>query len=250
MFHFKKKFFYGRLLISNNISYEKRGKGYMVIELDSQYENRKEVIEGIVKKIIEEHHIEISEVSFDNLIIHLSLCLSREINGTYIPTSESQINHLKNHEYYQVSKQIVNELDQQFHVEIDENQVQYVTMYLANINLLDIDFNCEFDLCDDETENIINETINRIQNDLQLDLRKNKEFYTGMTLHFYPALDRLQNNRQLTDNPLKDKIQAQFQLEYKCAEIFNDIVEQHYHKRFNEHELAYIALHFGTALKK
>ena len=45
MFHFKKKFFYGRLLISNNISYEKRGKGYMVIELDSQYENRKEVIE-------------------------------------------------------------------------------------------------------------------------------------------------------------------------------------------------------------
>lgn len=172
MFHFKKKFFYGRLLISNNISYEKRGKGYMVIELDSQYENRKEVIEGIVKKIIEEHHIEISEVSFDNLIIHLSLCLSREINGTYIPTSESQINHLKNHEYYQVSKQIVNELDQQFHVEIDGNQVQYVTMYLANINLLDIDFNCEFDLCDDETEDIINETINRIQNDLQLDLRK------------------------------------------------------------------------------
>ena len=71
-----------------------------------------------------------------------------------------------------------------------------------------------------------------------------------MTLHFYPALDRLQNNRQQTDNPLKDKIQAQFQLEYKCAEIFNDIVEQHYHKRFNEHELAYIALHFGTALKK
>ena len=30
-------------------------------------------------------------------------------------------------------------------------------MYLANINLLDIDFNCEFDLCDDETEDIINE---------------------------------------------------------------------------------------------
>ena len=200
---------------------------YMVIELDSQYEKRKQEIEKIVKNVIEKHNIEISQTAFDNLIIHLSLCISRELNGTYIPTSESQINHLKNHEYYQVSKQIVNELDQQFHVEIDENQVQYVTMYLANINLLDIDFNCEFDLCDDETEDIINETINRIQNDLQLDLRKNKEFYTGMTLHFYPALDRLQNNRQLTDNPLKDKIQAQFQLEYKCAEIFNDIVEQH-----------------------
>lgn len=250
MFHFKKKFFYGRLLNSNNISYEKRGTGIMVIELDSQFENRKEIIENIVRKVIQDYNIEISDVSFDNLIIHLSLCISREINGTYIPTSESQINHLKSHEYYGVSKQIIDQLDQQFHVEIDENQIQYVTMYLANINLLDIDFNCEFDLCDDETEDIINETINRIEANLQLDLRKNKEFYTGMTLHFYPALDRLQNNHQLTNNPLKDKIQAQFQLEYKCAEIFNDIVNEHYHKRFNEHELAYIALHFGTALKK
>ena len=43
MFHFKKKFFYGRLLNSNNISYEKRGTGIMVIELDSQFENRKEI---------------------------------------------------------------------------------------------------------------------------------------------------------------------------------------------------------------
>lgn len=221
----------------------------MVIELDSQYENRKQMIENIVKKIIEDNHIQITEVNFDNLIIHLSLCLSREINGTYIPTSESQINQLKEHEYYPISKEIIQKLEEQFHVEIDENQVHYVTMYLANINLLDIDFHYEFDLCDDETEDIINETIERIHTELNLDLRKNKEFYTGMTLHFYPALDRLQNNQQLTDNPLKDKIQAQFQLEYQCAEIFNDIVNEHYHKTFNEHELAYIALHFGTALK-
>ena len=50
----------------------------MVIELDSQYENRKEMIESIVKKIIEEHHIEISEVSFDNLIssLHCFIMLS------------------------------------------------------------------------------------------------------------------------------------------------------------------------------
>ena len=35
MFHFKKKFFYGRLLNLNNISYEKRGTGIMVIEIDA-----------------------------------------------------------------------------------------------------------------------------------------------------------------------------------------------------------------------
>ena len=69
-------------------------------ELDSQYEKRKQEIEKIVKNVIEKHNIEISQTAFDNLIIHLSLCISRELNGTYIPTSESQINHLKEHEYY------------------------------------------------------------------------------------------------------------------------------------------------------
>ncbi|MEG0367514.1 MAG: PRD domain-containing protein, partial [Coprobacillus sp.] len=104
--------------------------------------------------------------------------------------------------------------------------------------------------CDEDMENIINETIVSIKDKLDLDLRKNKEFYTGMTLHFYPALDRLQNDQQLVDNPLKDQIQSQHETEFECAKIFNEVVEKYYHKTFNEHELAYIALHFGTAIRQ
>ena len=221
----------------------------MVIELDSQFDLRKNDIEKLVKGIIDKNNISISQNTFDNLIIHLSLCISRELNGSYIPTSESQIHQLKKHEYYPVAKQIIEVLEQRYNVSIDKNQVNYTTMYLANMNLLDIDFNCEFDLLDDDMEEIINETIQSIRDQLHLDLRKNKEFYTGMTLHFYPALDRLKNDKQLTDNPLKDQIQTQHATEFKCARIFNKIVEKHYNKSFNEHELAYIALHFGTAVK-
>lgn len=221
----------------------------MVIELDSQFDLRKNDIEKLVKGIIDKNNISISQNTFDNLIIHLSLCISRELNGSYIPTSESQIHQLKKHEYYPVAKQIIEVLAQRYNVSIDKNQVNYTTMYLANMNLLDIDFNCEFDLLDDDMEEIINETIQSIRDQLHLDLRKNKEFYTGMTLHFYPALDRLQNDKQLTDNPLKDQIQTQHATEFECARIFNKIVEKHYNKSFNEHELAYIALHFGTAVK-
>lgn len=222
----------------------------MVIELDSQFDMRKTEIEKAVRHIIEKNNISISQNSFDNLIIHLSLCVSRELNGSYIPTSESQMNHLKEHEYFAVAKEIIELLEKQYDISIDKNQVNYTTMYLANINLLDMDFNCEFDLFDDEIEDIINDTITAIHNQLHLDLRKNTEFYTGMTLHFYPALDRLQNDKQLTDNPLKDQIQSQHATEFECAKIFNDIVNKHYHKSFNEHELAYIALHFGTAIRK
>lgn len=222
----------------------------MVIELDIQYEKRKQTIEKIVKNVVEKDQIQISKTSLENLIIHLSLCISRELNGSYIPTSVSQIHHLINHSYYSTAEKIIDLLQKEFDIEIDENQKSYTTMYLANINLLDIDFNCGFDLFDNEMETIIDETISVIKNELNLDLRNNKEFYTGITLHFFPALDRLQTNQQLTNNPLKDQIQSQHESEFKCAKIFNSVVQQHYGKSFNEHELAYIALHFGTAIRK
>ena len=220
----------------------------MVIELDSLYDKRKSQIENIVKRVINEHHIELSQTIIDNVVIHLSLCLSREINGTYIPTSESQINHLKEHEYYGVSKEILYELEKEFDVSINKSQINYITMYLANMDLLDIDFNFEFDLDDDILENIISESTKLIKERLNIDLRNNTEFYTGITLHFYPALERLKSDNQLNDNPLKDYIQAQYETEFECALIFNEVVEKYYEKAFNEHELAYIALHFGTAI--
>ena len=220
----------------------------MVIELDSQYKNRKKEIEAIINEVLERHNIELSETIIENLIIHLSLCISREMNGNYIPTSESQIKNLKEHEYYPVAKDIIRSLQEFYNIVIDKNQMSYTTMYLANMNLLDIDFNFEFDLDEDIMEEIISETIINIHNELSLDLRQNKEFYTGMTLHFFPALERLKNDDQLTDNPLVDYIQAQHQQEFKCATIFNRVVEKYYDKTFNDHELAYISLHFGTAM--
>lgn len=222
----------------------------MTIELTNQFDEQKKCIQKIIENVANKHHLNLSTTTLDNLVIHLSLCLSRELNGSYIPTSESQIYNLKNHEYYDYAKEIIQLLENQYDIQIDENQIYYTTMYLANLNLLDIDFNCEFDLCDHELEDIMDETITSIESQLEIDLKSNADFYNRIALHFYPALDRLENNKQLTSNPLKDNIQSQYKTEYQCAQIFNDIVEKHVHKHFNEHELAYIALHFGTALKK
>lgn len=218
----------------------------MVIELEKSFFQQKEIIKNIVKEVIQENHLEISETIIDNLVIHLSLCISRELNNNYIPTSESQIHKLKEHEYYQISKIIVKKLNEKFGTDIDKNESYYITMYLANMNLLDMDFNFQFDLNDEVLEDIINQTILSINKQLNIDLKKNDDFYTGMTLHFYPALERLQNNQQLTDNPLVNQIKSQHSQEYQYALIFNSIVEKYYNKSFNEHELSYIALHFGT----
>ena len=140
----------------------------MVIELNKQFDKRKSEIENTIKDVISKHNIELSQTIIDNMIIHLSLCVSREINGTYIHTSESQIHQLKQHEYYIIAKEIILSLENKFNVSIDKDQICYTTMYLANMDLLDIDFHFEYDLDEDILEEIINETTILIKNSFRL----------------------------------------------------------------------------------
>lgn len=222
----------------------------MVFELESSFENQKIKILEILNKYLSAEQIEVAEIIKENLCLHLALNVSRELNGTYIPTSISQLKQLKKHEFYQLSNKIVTEIAEYYDIKKHRSEVYYVTMYLAQMNLFDIDFNCEFDIYDDDIENVINETITRISDELGIDLTSNEVFYKGITLHFFPAIERLQNDAQLTDNPLVDSIENENELAFQCAKILNQVVEKYYSKTFNEHELAYIALHFGTSFYK
>ena len=59
----------------------------MVIELNRTFDKRKSEIENTVKEFIKKYNIDLSQTIIDNIVIHLSLCVSREINGSYINTS-------------------------------------------------------------------------------------------------------------------------------------------------------------------
>lgn len=220
----------------------------MVIELETAFENQKQTIIEIIKKHLNKTNLEVSETTLENIAIHLSLNVSRDLNGTYISTSISQLKQLKKHEYYQLSKYIIDEIAELYGIKSHRSEMYYLTMYLSQMNLFDIDFNCEFDIFDDNIVEVIDETIDRIQDELSIDIKANDNFCRGITLHFFPAIERLQNDSQLTDNPLVESIENEYEKEFRCAKILNEIVDKYYHKTFNKHELAYIALHFGTAM--
>lgn len=226
-----------------------RGSKKMVIELEEKFKLRKAEIFATIKKYVTEAKLDISDTVVENLSIHLALSITRELSGSYIEMSSSQIEQLKQANTYQISQLIVYDLSKKYDVRISEDDICYCAMYLSNMTLLDLDFFSECDIIDQETESITLEAVQEINNRLGLNLKKNDDFYQGLSMHFYPAIQRLKNDEQLHDNVLTDKIKTENETEYKCAMILNDVVKEHYHKSFNEDELAYIALHFGTALR-
>lgn len=218
----------------------------MVIELEEQYKKIKDEVYDTVTKEAKKYHINVAETVLYNLTIHLSLSIAREEAGNYIDTSNSQLEACKSLDTYEAAQDIIKVLDKQYNIELPESDTFYTAMYLANKSLLDLDFNASFDIVEDEIADIMNETLDEIKDKLGYDLRTNENFVKGMSLHFYPAIERLENNEQIQTNPLTKEISS-YEEPLKCAHILNDVVNKHFHKTFNENELSYITLHFGTA---
>ena len=218
----------------------------MVIELEEQYKKLKDEVYDTVTKEAHKHHINVADTVLYNLAIHLSLSITREETGNYINTSNSQLEACKSLDTYEAAKDIIAKLDEQYDVTLPESDIFYTAMYLANKSLLDLDFNASFDIVDDEIANIMDETLDEIKSQLGYDLRNNENFVKGMSLHFYPAIERLENNEQLESNPMTKEISS-YEEPLKCANILNDVVSRHFNKTFNDNELSYITLHFGTA---
>ena len=149
----------------------------MVIELEEKFKLRKAEIFATIKKYVTEANMDISDTVIDNLSIHLALSITRELSGSYIEMSSSQIEQLKQANTYQISQLIVYDLSKKYDVKISEDDICYCAMYLSNMTLLDLDFFSECDIIDQETESITLEAVQEINNRLGLNLKKNDDFY-------------------------------------------------------------------------
>lgn len=138
----------------------------MVIELEEKFKLRKAEIFATIKKYVTEANMDISDTVIDNLSIHLALSITRELSGSYIEMSSSQIEQLKQANTYQISQLIVYDLSKKYDVKISEDDICYCAMYLSNMTLLDLDFFSECDIIDQETESITLEAVQEINNRL------------------------------------------------------------------------------------
>lgn len=222
----------------------------MGIELDKAFEERQQKVLDKIDKYCGLYNIHMSDTVKSNLVIHLTLSITRQLSNNYISTSQSQLEQCKQLETYPAARLLVKELAADFNVIMHHIDYYYAAMYFADMSLLDLDFDSDIDVFTEDKEEIMEETISEINSQLGINLRQNTDFYNNMTLHFYPALERLENNEQLDSNPLAESIKLENQIEYKCAEIMNAVVNKHYNKSFNECELSYITLHFGTAFQR
>ncbi|MEK5279857.1 MULTISPECIES: BglG family transcription antiterminator [Paenibacillus] len=206
----------------------------------------KKVKEIIVDKV-NNYKIEISDISLDNLAIHLIIACKRIEEGFLIDNPSV---HLKEDYPFEkiVSQEIVKEIEDFTGLEFPDSEINYVIIHLVGTKLLPKESLSEYSKLD-EVGTIVRCILNRLKNESNWDFNGDVEFIQALTLHIRPAMNRIRYKMNIR-NPLLKEIKINFPAAFEGALIASKCINNFLDLEVGEHEVAFIALHIGAALER
>lgn len=130
---------------------------------------------------------------------------------------------------------------------------KYETEYI-NIHILSIQTNAYNGTEYGERSKLTNDgvqfkDINILLEKILTDIEPDQELVKGLTLHLKSAINRLSNNISIR-NPYLDEIKSNFMQTFEMSKEFVFQIESEYNIKFDEDEIAYVAMHIQSFLER
>lgn len=198
-------------------------------------------------------NISISDNSYISLLVHISLSIERLKQNRQIDFNEDIVQNLKSSQDYIFAEKIIEDLEEEFFIEIPDIEIYFVAMHIKGTKIIDEDQVNIYGSNPDEVSNITNELIERIEEIYGLDLTKDSRLKHDLRAHIMPALSRLKYKLTI-NNPIISEIKEKYQGIYNSLkEIAPDLIRKNGKLSADipipDDEIAYIAIHFITAIE-
>ncbi|WP_028400125.1 BglG family transcription antiterminator [Ectobacillus panaciterrae] len=200
-----------------------------------------QVLSGINNKLT----YAMTDSAYVTFVVHLTLAVERIIQEEKVTIDNKVLAELKESKEYPIAQQIAKELEEVFNIVIPEAECGYITMHLqgARFRYEKTEWSEEEDL---RVAVSVKELIRYVSHSMNIDFQKDASLFEGLLTHIRPALNRIRKSLG-THNPLTEKIKADYEVLYSkieegLKEVFSNTV-------FPEDEIAFIVLHFGSAME-
>lgn len=193
---------------------------------------------------------EFSDETYGNLITHIAIMIKRiqlEKN-TYVP--EIGMEYLDKSKEYDIAKKITDKIQKKYNLIVPKEEISYIALHLLGAKVIksngeveDTDFKNDglylvAKTMTDEIEKIYNVSLND----------KKEKIIEGLVIHLRPTIYRIKFNLKLI-NPLFEEIKHNYGDLFLNTKYVIRYLENYINSSVNEHEVSYIALHFGAAIE-
>lgn len=198
-------------------------------------------------------NISISDNSYISLLVHISLSIERLKQNRQIDFNEDIVQNLKSSQDYIFAEKIIEDLEEEFSIEIPDIEIYFVAMHIKGTKIIDEDNVNIYTNKTDETTSITEELIEKMEEIYGLDLKKDLRLNRDLRAHILPALNRLRYKLSIK-NPIINEIKDKYGDIYNSLEeIAPDVIRKNGKLSADipipDDEIAYIAIHFITAIE-
>ncbi|MFD0051246.1 BglG family transcription antiterminator [Actinomycetes bacterium NPDC127524] len=208
-------------------------------------------IRKVILNQINSNNISLSDIGLNNLLIHIVIAFQRIKSGKYVTLYCNDLLELKKEKQHQVAEEIVKEIERELNVRFPEQEVAYITIHLLGTKMvteMQLYESTFHGLMDIQIDTVVNKMLKKIDHELILGIKEDKELFVAICLHLKPAIHRFHFGINLA-NPLLEDIKASYPVAFQAAVIAGTVLKQELKIDINENEMGYLALHFGAAIE-
>ncbi|MEB6088088.1 BglG family transcription antiterminator [Enterococcus casseliflavus] len=181
----------------------------------------------------------VNDFSTISFILHLAVLLERISKKSYLNPSQASLKETKSR---QMTLEMVKELQTNFGVKIPEEEYAYIYRLYSGTLISDED------LADKKLKQAIEGVLTNIDSIFFLDFQEDNKI-TDYLLTHVSALYKRATNKQYLVNPLLNEIKRKFPFVYNVSVYASGYLQEKLNIRFPEDEVAYLTLHFLSALE-
>ncbi len=211
-----------------------------------------DVLKRVVNAIMgidEERLLTLTENSYVGLVLHISIAINRILKGEIIEENERLASSVEQDDDYRLACRIVQELEEEFEVEIPQMEIVYICLHIKGSKHQKIDVEMEKNLRSEkrEIQILVNNMIDAFDPEIAFLLKQDEDFIQGLLAHLQPTLIRIMYEMQIK-NPVLDEIKQSYgEIFEKCHRV-SQVLSEWTQKEIPEAETGFLTLHFGAAL--
>ena len=233
-----------RLCIANYIEMKTNGNMNLINE------NELKKIAVVIMDTLKKEKFNISDVAFQNLIIHIQIALKRIKENCYVPVEEKKLREYISEKEFQIAEKCTHNLEKIFNIKFPDSEVGYIAIHLAGKKLFKGSKIDEKNfIIEQEISNIVNEMLKKIYEAFNFDFTKDLELRMALAQHLMPLRIRMKFDMKMK-NPMLDKIKERFSLAYTMAKYASTVFYKYYNKKLSEDEIGYIAINLALAIER
>ncbi|WP_391558451.1 BglG family transcription antiterminator [Robertmurraya sp.] len=208
------------------------------------------VIRNVILALIREHHITLSDVGLNNLIIHVAIACKRIREGNHVLLYSDELNEIIGQKEFSVAEKIVKNLSETLMVDFPENEVAYIAIHLLGTKMIEKSPGEQVGkVIDKKIAQLVSDILAKIDEKLSLGISEDKELLEQMCLHIKPAINRYRYGMNLR-NPMIDEIKANYPVAFQAGLIAGKEMKKQLSIDIDENEIGYLALHIGVAMER